>query len=62
MLCRFYSGYTIESVGKLTLKEFMMLHGCIIKISEMENPTPEEDKRKTLSDGSFKNLVKKRKR
>lgn len=43
MLCRFYSGYTLAEVGKLTFKEFSVLNENMLKIAKMENPDAQED-------------------
>lgn len=59
MLCHFYSGYTVESAGKLTIKEFVMLQENIVKITEMENPAPESEKPQSLHSSGFQNIVKK---
>ena len=59
MICRFYSGYTLESASRLTIKEFMTLHSCMEKIVKIENPTPEKEKPQSVSSAGFQNLVKK---
>lgn len=59
LVCRFY-GYTFEQVRELTIKEFKVLSDMMMKIVEMENPTPESEKPQQLTDLYLAGLVKKK--
>ena len=60
LICRFY-GYTIDEVKDLTIKEFKVLSDNMVKIVELENPTPEDQKAKPLTSTSLKGMIKKKK-
>jgi hypothetical protein len=68
LICRFYPGYTVEAVGRLTLKEFDGLNSNMAKIVAIENPGEKEDKAlpmtsgALMSQGMIKGKIKKRKR
>jgi len=61
LICKNY-GYTLEQVKDLTLMEFNMLIDSLVKIIELENPTPDSEKAKPLSANSLGSLVKGKKK
>ena len=49
----FYSGYTLDSVGKLTLKQCLILIKEIAVIKEMESGTSDEDDNEPIEEQSM---------
>ena len=53
MIIHFYPGYTLESIGSITLKQCLILIKEIAVIKEMESGTSDEDDNEQIEEQSM---------